>query len=277
MGLLSGSGKRLGLKYRLIAIDLDGTIINKEGEIFPNAKKVIQRAIEMGVKVTIATGRMYRPSSRFARELGLTAPIICYQGALIREPYGGNVLWHKPLSVDTAREVIDKIRQIGVQQYVYIDDEIFVEEITEKALWYAQRNDVKLNLVGDLVTSLEKQPTEIAARGEPEEIDRLTDHLKVLFGRCLLVTKSYPTFCEIGHPSSGKGIALKRLAKLLGVERSQTVAIGDGPNDLSMLKWAGLGIVTGTAPQEVIAAADWVIETETGDGLTRAIETLLNM
>lgn len=265
------------MKYRLIAIDLDGTIINKEGEIFPYAKKAIRRAIEMGMKVAIATGRMYRPSNRFAQELGISAPIICYQGALIREPHGGSVLWHKPLSIDTAREVIDKIRQIGVQQYVYVDDEIFVEEITEIALWYAQRNDVRLKLVGDLVTSLEKQPTAIAARGEQEKIDHLTDDLRGFFRSRLLVTKSYPTFCEIGHPSSGKGIALKHLAKLLGVERNQTVAIGDGPNDISMLKWAGLGIVIGTAPQEVIAAADWVIETETGDGFTRAIETLLNM
>ena len=267
----------MGLKYRLIAIDLDGTIINKEGGIFPYAKKAIRRAVDIGMKITIATGRMYRPSNRFAKELGLSAPIICYQGALIQEPCDGSVLWHKPLSLDTAEEVINKIRQTGVQQYVYIDDEIFVEEITEIALWYAKRNNVKLNLVADLATSLEKQPTAIAALGEQEQIDRLTDDLKDFFKSRLLVTKSYPTFCEIGHPSSGKGVALKHLAKLLDVEQHETVAIGDGPNDISMLEWAGLGIVIGTAPQEVIAAADWIIETETGDGFTQAIETLLNM
>ena len=86
------------MRYRLIAIDLDGTVVNPEGTIIPSAKEAIQRVIDSGMKVTLATGRMYQPSNRFAQELGLSVPLICYQGSLIREPFNGNVLWHKPLS-----------------------------------------------------------------------------------------------------------------------------------------------------------------------------------
>ena len=265
------------MKYRLIAIDLDGTVVNQEGTIIPSAKKAVQRAIDSGMKVTLATGRMYKPSNRFAQELRLSVPLICYQGALIREPFNGHVVWHKPLSVLTARKVIETARQMGTHQYVYLDDEMYVEEIVEKDQWYAQRNGVELNLVEDFLTFLKRQPTEIACRGKPAEIDRLIAYLNVSFGSGLLVTKVSSSFCEIGHPTSGKGNALKYLAKLLGIEQSQTVAVGDGPNDISMLKWAGLGIVIGNAPEEVTTAADWVVGTETMDGFAQAMEKLLDM
>ena len=265
------------MRYRLIAIDLDGTVVNPEGTIIPSAKEAIQRAIDSGMKVTLATGRMYQPSNRFAQELGLSVPLICYQGSLIREPFNGNVLWHKPLSLLTARKVIEIARQMGTHQYVYVDDKMYVEEIIEKDQWYAQRNGVELNLVEDFLTFLKRKPTEIAARGKPMEIDRLITQLNASFGSSLVVTKVHSSFCEIGHSTSGKGNALRYLAKLLGMEQSQTVAVGDGPNDISMLKWAGLGIVIGSAPEEVTTAADWVFGTETRDGFAQAMEKLLDM
>ncbi len=263
------------MKYKLIAIDLDGTVINQEGCVIPSAKKAVQDATNNGIKVTLATGRMYRPSNRFALELGLSAPLICYQGALIREPDEREILWHKPLPIPLAMEVIEQIRHIGVHQYLYINDGLFVEDIHEKDSWYAQRNGVTLNVVGNLYSVLKEAPTEIAARGEPTQIDRLITHLNNYFGANLIVTKVHSAFCEIVSPESGKGNALKYLANLLGIAQNETVAIGDGPNDISMLNWAGLGIVIGTAPDEVKAAADWVVDNATGDGFAQAIEKLL--
>lgn len=265
------------MKYRLIAIDLDGTLINREGIILSSSKRAIQHAIDHRIKVTLATGRMYQPSARLAQELGLSIPIICYQGALIRELCDKKVLWHKPLSVPIAREVIKQVRQTSLHLYLYVDDELYVEEITERAQWYAQHNKITLNLVEDLTVFLERPPTEIVGWGEPADIDRLITRLNTDFGADLLVTKSYPYFCEIGHPASGKGNALKYLAKLLGIEQNQTVAIGDSPNDISMLQWAGLGIAVGTAPEEVTAAADWVVDAGTGDSFALAVEKLLNI
>ncbi len=264
------------MKYRLIATELDGTLVNREGVILSSSKKAIRRAIDCGMKVILATASMYQISNRFAQELEISTPIICYQGALIREPYNGNILWHKTLSVSTARRVIKQVRQVGAHPYVYVDDRMYVEEITERRQRYFQRNGVDLNLVRDLVAFLEKQPTMIIAWGEAVEMDRLIIRLDADFGPNLLVTKSYPTLWSIGHPASGKDNALEYLAKLLGINQSQTVAIGDGPNDISMLKWAGLGIVIGTAPEE-ITAADWVVNNETSDNFAEAVERLLNI
>ena len=262
------------MKYKLIAIDLDGTVINQEGKVIPGAREAIQKAIAAGIKVTLATGRMYRPSNNFARELGLSDPLICYQGALIREMEDKAVLWHKPLSVTLAREVTEQIRRIGAHQYLYINDELFVENIHDKDAWYAERNGVKLHVVGDLLAVLKSEATEIAARGDPDYIDRLIVHLNSYFGKSLIVTKVHSMFCEIVNPESGKGNALRHLAGLMGIEQGETVAIGDGPNDITMLKWAGLSIVIGPAPEEVKAAADWVVDSP-GDGFAQAIEELL--
>ncbi len=101
-----------------------------------------------------------------------------------------------------------------------------------------------------------------------------TDMIASLGAACgsdVIVNKVHDSFCEIAHAASGKGNALKYLAGRLGIPQSQTVAIGDSPNDVSMLRWAGLGIVVGDASDEVRAAADWVIDHETGDGFCEAV------
>jgi Cof subfamily protein (haloacid dehalogenase superfamily) len=262
------------LKYKLIAIDLDGTVIDREGKVIPGAREAVQKAKAAGIKVTLATGRMYRPSNNFARELGLSDPLICYQGALIREMNDKATLWHKPLPVSLAREITEQIRHIGAHQYLYINDELFVEDTHDKDAWYAERNGVQLHVVRNLLTVLKSEPTEIAVRGDPGVIDRLMAHMNDHFGKRLIVTKVHSMFCEIVHPDTGKGNALKHLAGMMGIEQGETVAIGDGPNDITMLKWAGMSIVIGPAPEEVKAAADWVVDTP-GDGFACAIEELL--
>lgn len=263
------------MKYQLIAIDLDGTVLGKDGAIIAGAREVVQNLLARGVAVTLATGRMYQPSNRFAAELNISAPLICYQGALIREPDDGDVLWHKPLPLPLARTVISELRKEGVHQYAYVDGSIYVEEKREDDLRYAGNNGATLHLVADLTLLPDGPPTEIAARGTPEEIDRVLARIRTCCGTEVIVNKVHSSFCEIAHAGSGKGNALEFLARRLGVPQSRTVAIGDSPNDVSMLKWAGLGIVVGDAPDEVRAAADWVIDNGAQDDFCEAIARLL--
>ncbi len=269
-------GGQVTLKYRLVAIDLDGTVVNKDGAIIPGARDAVRRLLARGVGVTLATGRMYQPSNRFAEELNISAPLICYQGALIREPDNGDVLWHKPLPLPLARTIVAEIREGGVHQYAYVDGGIYVEEMREEDLWYAQRNGVELKLVDDLTVLPNRRPTEIAARGAPADIDRLIARIHVRCGPEVIVNKVHASFCEIADAEAGKGNALKYLAGRLGIPQSQTIAIGDSPNDVSMLRWAGLGIVVGDAPDEVRAAADWVIDNGAQDSFCEAIAHLLD-
>jgi len=264
------------MKYRLIALDLDGTVVNREGALVAGSKEAVQRALATGLTVTIATGRMYQPSNRFAAELDISAPLICHQGALVREPGDGATLWHMPLPASLARRLIAGIREEGVHQYCFIDGAIYVEERREADLLYAQQNGVELRLVDNLAMLSERQPTEIAARGEAKEIDRLVARMRVDFGSEVMVNKVHSSFCEIVHAEAGKGNALKYLAARLGIPQSQTVAIGDSPNDVSMLEWAGLGIAVGDASAEVRASADWVFDHGAEESFREAIAQLLN-
>jgi len=264
------------LRYQLVAIDLDGTIVNKDGAIVPGAGDAIKRVLARGIAVTLATGRMYQPSNRFARELGISAPLICYQGALIRQPGNGDVLWHKPLPAHLARRVLAEIRNEGLHRYAYIDGAIYVEQKREEDGRYAQQNGVELHLVDDLTALLDREPTELAARGDMAQIDSLIARLRTEFGLDVIVNKIHTSFCEIARAGSGKGNALKYLAERLGVAQSETVSIGDSPNDISMLEWAGLGIAIGDVSAEVRAAADWVIHNGAQDSFCEAIARLLD-
>ncbi len=264
------------MKYRLIAFDLDGTLV-REGKIPPSYRKAVGRALESGMMVTLATGRMFRPAAGFARELGLDLPLICYQGSLIARPGDEQPIYHQPMAVDEARQAIEAMREIPVHLNLYVDDELYVEEATDGAKNYAKWNGVEMNLVPDLVSFLEKEPTKLMAWGKPENIDKLYPHLVERLGADFLITRSYPTLCEVGHHATGKGRALDYLTRLLGVERDQVVAVGDGPNDVDMLEWAGLGVVVGSPSQEVAAAADWVADTGDEDAIPEIIERLLKM
>jgi len=263
------------MKYQLVAIDLDGTVLGKDGVIIAGAREAVQSLLARGIIVTLATGRMYEPSNRFAAELNLSAPLICYQGALIREPGDGEVLWHKPLPLPLARAVISEIRKAGVHQYAYVDGSIYVEEEREEDLRYARNNGAMLHLVDDLTLLPSRPPTEVAARGTPEEIDCVLARIRSCCGPEVFVNKVHASFCEIAHADAGKGNALAFLAGWLGVPQSRTVAIGDSSNDVSMLKWAGLGIVVGDTPDEVRAAADWVIDNGAEGGFCEAVARLL--
>ncbi len=265
----------MSLSYRLVAIDLDGTVLDRDGAIIPGAEEAIERMLARGIRVTLATGRMYQPSNRFAEELNISTPLICYQGALVREPGYGQTLWHKPLPAPLARRLVNEIRRLGVHQYAYVGGDIYVEEIGDKDLPYARHNGVQLNQVDDLLAIVDKGATEMAARGEPEEIDRLIGRIRASCGTEVIVNKVHGSFCEIAHVESGKGNALRFLADRIGIPQNQTVAIGDSPNDISMLHWAGLGIVVGDAPVEVRAAADWVVDGLEPACFCQAVERLL--
>ena len=263
------------LKYRLVAIDLDGTILNKDFAIIAGARDAVQRLLARGIDVTLATGRMYQPSNRVAGELNISAPLICYQGALIREPGYGDVLWHKPLPLPLARTIVAEMRKTGVHLYAFVDGSMYVEEAREADATYARHNGVELNLVDDVTSVFDRPPTEIAARGESEELDRLIARIRSCCGSEVIVNKVHASFCEIASAASGKGNALEYLSGRLGIPQSQTVAIGDSPNDVSMLRWAGLGIVVGDASDEVRAAADWVIDHGAEDNFCQAVARLL--
>lgn len=269
------SAGTLDYPYRLVALDLDDTLLGRDLVFTPRVRRAVQAAMDVGLMVTLATGRMFRSALPLARELGMTLPIICYQGALVKDPLSMEVLFHRPVPLENARQIIQMTRNWGLHVNVYVDDELYVARVTPEAESYVRIAQVPVHPVGDLLEFLKSPPTKVVIVSDEATIDRVMGDLRKMFGQTLYVTKSLPMFCEIAHPGCNKGTALAFLAAHLGVSREETVAVGDGLNDLEMVQWAGLGIAMGNAPQQLRDAAGWVTGPLQEDGAAQALERIL--
>ncbi|MBI4759500.1 MAG: HAD family phosphatase [Chloroflexi bacterium] len=258
--------------FKLVALDLDGTIIGPDLCVSERTRKVIQRAVSRGVHVTIATGRMFQATLPFARMLGFATPLICYQGALIARPSDEAFLFHRPVPLGLARQVLMIARKRGLQLNLYVDDQLYVERLTPAVESYIALSRVQPRVVGDLLAFLKADPTKIVSINDEPTTYRLVAEMSQRFNGRLYVTKSYPYFTEFAHPACSKGRALRWLASFLGVSREEVLAVGDNLNDVEMLEWSGLGVAMGGADGSVKRRADLVTGTLEEDGAAQVIE-----
>lgn len=242
--------------------------------IRPRVRAAVAEVVRRGGHVALATGRMYCRTTPFAEELGANAPIICYQGALIRDPRTGETLHERGIPLPLAREVIALARELDLPLNVYLDDTICLEAVTP--VWeryFEQANGATPpRIVGDMLAFLQREPTHLAIVTDRDRTRDLVRRVRQVFDGRLYVTTGHPLFCELSHPEVSKGQALRLLAEQLGVPREQVMAVGDNLNDIEMLGWAGLGVAMGNAPPELRAVADAVVGTVDVDGAAEAIE-----
>ncbi|MDD2421257.1 MAG: Cof-type HAD-IIB family hydrolase [Heliobacteriaceae bacterium] len=255
-------------EIRLVAIDLDDTLLTPELTITPAVQAAVQAAIRRGVVVTLATGRMYRSALPFACRLGLDQPLIVYQGALLKHAKTGEVLWHRPLPGELAGEVVEFLRAANLHVNIYQDDHLYMTQFGSAGRDYVRLARVPVSLVRDYQPLLAAgQVTKVVGIGDPAVLADLVGDARKRWGEDLFVTRSKPQYLEFMHRNAGKGPALAFLAGRLGIKRAETLAIGDSYNDLDLLAYAGLGVAMGNAPAEVKAAAHWVAPTNREDGV----------
>lgn len=257
---------------RLIALDLDDTLLRPDLTISPACYSLLREAVTRGIKVTLASGRMYQSAHSYAEKLGLNGiPLITYNGALVRFAGYGETIFHCPLKIEPARELILSLRETGLHINVYINDELFLEDLDEEGKNYAERYRVKFNLVKDLTTALVSGPTKILASGPPEEVSKVQKEMARKYRGRIFFTRSRPRFLECLAPGVNKGLALAKVAGFFGFAAHEVMAVGDAPNDLEMLEWAGIGIAMGNSPPEIQKAADWTAPPNHQDGVAAAL------
>jgi Cof subfamily protein (haloacid dehalogenase superfamily) len=254
------------LSFKLLALDLDDTLLNGEFRVSAENRLAIRCAARQGVLITLATGRMFHSALPFARELAIDLPLITYHGALIRT-VSGETLFHQPVPLDAAREVAAACRQRGFHVNVYLDDELYVAEENELSRYYQSIAGVRVTAVGDLAAFLSAAPTKLTVIDRTGRFAELHDELNVRFGSRLSITVSRPDFLEITDRRATKGQALKALADLHRIPREQVAAVGDSLNDIDMLLYAGTGVAVANARPEVKAVADFVTASNLEDGV----------
>ncbi|ACB85599.1 Cof-type HAD-IIB family hydrolase [Natranaerobius thermophilus] len=262
--------------YRFVAIDIDDTLINNELDITEANKESIKAAINHGVLVTLATGRMFKSALPYAKELGLDLPLITYHGALIKTAVKGEVLYHKPVPLETTLQVVRLAKEKELHLNLYIDDELIVEEENKYTDYYTKIAGVSLNPVGDLENYLKqyphKIPTKLTVVASEQMVKRLNYEFNQFFGQDLLVTESKSDFLELTHPEANKGDAVAKLAEIYNIPQSKTMAIGDSLNDISMIKTAGMGVAVENARSKVKDVADTIVSANDESGVSEAIE-----
>lgn len=261
---------------RLIASDLDDTLLNQHSQVSPETKAMVQAVMAKGVTFTLATGRMFQASAPFAKELGLAQeqPIICYNGALIKR-VSGETIYEKNLSTKLAAQIVKYAQGKGWTVNAYYNDELYVAEINQYVREYAESVQVEAHAVGDLVEFIladAKGLSKLLIVSEPSETIPRLKELKAILGKKVHMVSSRDKFIEITNAEAHKGAALMWLAEQMGLKASEVLALGDSNNDLTMLKMAGVGVAVANALDSVKQVADEQTATNYEHGVAQAIE-----
>lgn len=268
-------------KIQLLVLDVDGTLAGKTNQVREPVKTAVRKACDRGIQVAVATGRMYRSAVRFHREIGSNLPLISYQGALIKDPNGDRLYRHLPLCPDLTRALIDRFESPAWRDllsiHLYIDDRLYVRDLSPETRAYAERSRMEAIAVGDLRTTLNTPATKILALShDTAAIARLLQEVRQHYTpKQLYTTTSVATFFEAAHPEVNKGAAVRYLAESLNVPLDAVMAVGDNWNDYEMIRDAGIGVAMGDAPEDVKAVADWVAPSVEADGVAAAIDRFL--
>jgi len=257
---------------KLVALDLDGTLLGTVPEITPPVLATIRAVQALGVRIAVVTGRMYQGSLVYHQQLASDLPLVSYQGALIKDPADGRVHRHYPVPLLLAQDLYQRLQRYHLPIHIYRDDKLFLADpLNPMSERYIARTGVTPVLVEDLATVLTVPPTKLLAWVENDDIwHELIQHYDP---QELHLTRSTSEFVEAIHPLSTKGEGVRYLAEtLLGIGAEEVLAIGDYFNDQEMIQYAGIGVAMGSAPKAVQAFANWVAPTVEADGVKAALD-----
>ncbi len=266
------------MKVDIIAIDLDDTLLRTDLTISERNRRVIAGASAAGIRVVLASGRNYHSMRDYAEVLGLIGPgdyMICSNGAEIIHSPSGRVLDERRLEPGFCREVAGVLDSRGLPWAIYEDGIIHVNRPNPWAFEDAKLTGQPTILIEDRDELFARGLVKIVVPGEPEILSPLVLELQALFGDRAIVLTSKPFFLEVLPPGADKGLALERLAAMLDLPMSGTMAIGDAMNDLGMVRAAGHGCAPANANPDVRAAARYIsLRTNEEDAVADLIESV---
>jgi Cof subfamily protein (haloacid dehalogenase superfamily) len=258
--------------YKLIAIDVDDTLLNDDHVVTEGTQRAMAAAMEQGVIVTLATGRMYASAKNIAGQINLNVPLITYQGSLVKNLLDGQVLYERHVPQDVTRECFLFSEERGLHIQTYTDDKLYAAEENEKLLAYCNNSKIPYWIEKDRELLMSRPSTKLIIIDEPEVLDALAPELRKRVGDRAHITKSKPNFLEIIHPEGTKGHAVTFLANHFSFDLSEVIAIGDSWNDHEMLEVAGLGVAMANAVPALKEIAGYITLSNNEEGVKHVIE-----
>jgi len=261
------------MRFRLIALDVDGTLLNDHHELTPRVREAVRAAAEQGAEIVLCTGRGSTSALPVLEELGLAGTMITHNGASVVDSRTRDILQDTTISHEHAVRYVSFFKERGIHYDINTAFELYVEEMKEDA--------------AEMYRNLKAQPI-LRGKGEglPDKLVKMSvyAHKQVLddvemewsgWRHELQTIRSGDNFIDVQHLQASKGQALERLAALKGIDREHILALGNYYNDTGMLAYAGWGIAMDNSPAEVKAAANEVTASNNEDGVAQAIERLV--
>jgi Cof subfamily protein (haloacid dehalogenase superfamily) len=243
----------------------------------PRTARALRAAQDAGLHVVVVTGRMFRSVRPYLAQAALRDPVVCYQGAVVADPASGDFLRHEPIPLESALDAIDAVVHEGYHLNCYVDDELYVAEVTPEARRYADFQNLPIHAVGPLAEWLDRPPTKLVVVGDEHALDGLEQRLHARFADRLYISKSLPYFLEIASPDVNKATGLRFVAQHVGFSIDRTIAFGDGENDVELLAAAGYAVAVENAHDRVLAVADLVCQRPEDEGVAQVIEAYLHL
>lgn len=255
------------MNIRLIVSDLDGTMLDDMYRIPEENKNAVKEAMDAGIEVTIATGRMYSSARAYADELGITLPIITYNGAVIKTAQG-ELLSCDFIEEKTVTRVLEFCFSGNHYVQLYSEGEYYYAVQTEAARHYEKASGIFGHAVGQdgLLSRTKNVEKLLIVAKTPKEADDIAYHLNVNFGTGIAAVKSTDYYVEVIYPTVSKAKALLTVAKKYGFVREEIMAIGDSDNDISMLETVGTPVAVANANEWVKDKAKYTTKADNNEG-----------
>ncbi len=264
--------------YQLIAIDMDGTLLNETKEISERNKEAIRKAKEMGRHVVIATGRPLVGIRKYLEELDMNGDgdyVIAFNGALVQEAKSGRVIAKITLTWQDYQDLYPVSQSLGVHIQALSETHVMTPVANPYTEVEATINDIETEVIPVAKVNPDTTIIKVMFVDEPEKLDEAVRLLPEWVKEKYTIVRSSDIFLEFLDKRVNKGTGVEALSKEIGVNQEKVICIGDAGNDIAMISFAGLGVAMANAFDEVKAVADVITKSNEEDGVAHVIETYM--
>ena len=255
---------------KLIATDIDGTVLIPEGDFTDGVKACIKKLSQKGIKVVLVTGRMNAAAKLIAQDLELNTPVVSYQGGLVTE--GENILYERYLTEEQTERILFWAKKEKIHINLYNNDTLYTESICPEIVRYCNNKHTKYEIKNFSEINKNRINKLLAIDyNDTERINRYEKELPEIFPD-LYIVKSTPYFLEFSNKEASKYCAVKYLQKYWDLKKEEILTIGDQNNDIELLRAGGIKVAMGNATDELKKTADYITDTVNNDGFVKAID-----
>ncbi|MDD3171485.1 MAG: tagaturonate epimerase family protein [Bacilli bacterium] len=262
-------------QYKMIAVDIDGTLLNDKRELLATTKNMITKAVKMGTIFVLSTGRPLIGAEEVSQKLAFDLPVIAGNGAIIATSKTKKIIFKRDLPVDVARDIIKISKKYQASLAIWCGDELFFNTEDEHTIKYGNLASTRPTVLDNLQEIYKKEITKIIWFDSPERLISIQEEIRPLLGSRTNFFTSNPTYLEFVALGVSKANALKTIGDYYHIPLKEIIAVGDGFNDLAMIEVAGLGVAMSNAVKEIQEKADFVTSSNNEDGVGKVIKEFI--